>query len=144
MAEIRTATEPRHEADTINLRGIVVFGVALAVLAAIIHVMLWLLAGSLEKRERQSFPKLSAVQKDRPADFQERLKTVPEPRLQETNENDLIKLRAHEKKVLESYGYSDEKKKTIRIPIDEAMKILADPKRAAKAGLRSSKKEENK
>ena len=144
MAEIRTATEPRHEADTINLGGIVVFGIALAVLAAVIHVMLWLMAGSFEKRERQSFPKLSAVQKDRPADFQERLKTIPEPRLQETNEGDLIKLRGHEKKVLESYGFSDEKKKTIRIPIDEAMKILADPKKAEQAGLRFSAKEAQK
>jgi hypothetical protein len=141
MAEIRTATEPRHEADTINLRGILYFAVALAVLALVVHVVLWFMASGFAKSERESFPELTAVRKGRPTDFEERLKQIPEPRLQEKNEPDLIELRAKEAKVLTTYGYSDPKAKTIRIPIDEAMKILADPKLAERAGVRSLKKE---
>ena len=49
----------------------------------------------------------------------------PEPRLQERPFDDVAKLRAVEKDALEGYGWVDEKAGVVRIPIDEAIRILA-------------------
>lgn len=49
----------------------------------------------------------------------------PEPRLQERPASDVDALRAEEREVLSSYGWVNEEKGVVRIPIDEAMRILA-------------------
>jgi hypothetical protein len=49
----------------------------------------------------------------------------PEPRIQADPGLDLWRLRAHEDKVLGSYGWSDRQAGAVRIPIDRAMELLA-------------------
>ena len=48
----------------------------------------------------------------------------PEPRLQTNPRDDLRDLRMHEDQVLTSYGWVDKNAGVVRIPIDEAMKIV--------------------
>lgn len=58
----------------------------------------------------------------------------PEPRLQEKPTLDVDQLRAEEREVLDHYGWVDESAGIVRIPIDEAMRIVAErglPVRAA-------------
>jgi hypothetical protein len=56
---------------------------------------------------------------------QEAGRLPPAPRLQSTPLQDLEELRAEEEKELTSYGWVDEKAGIARIPIDEAIKIVA-------------------
>lgn len=66
---------------------------------------------------------------------------APEPRLQatiwETNgtlsspARDLDAIRTEERKTLSSYGWVDKSQGTVRIPIDEAMRLLAEREAAA-------------
>jgi hypothetical protein len=50
---------------------------------------------------------------------------APEPRLQEHPFDDVAKQRAADRPFLEEYAWVDEKAGTVRIPIDEALKIVA-------------------
>lgn len=49
----------------------------------------------------------------------------PEPRLQQAPQDDMAKLRAAEDRQLASYGWIDRPKGIVRIPIKEAMRIVA-------------------
>jgi len=48
----------------------------------------------------------------------------PEPRLQTEAPQDLRQYRADQDKILESYGWVDQKANVVRIPVDRAMDIL--------------------
>jgi hypothetical protein len=50
----------------------------------------------------------------------------PEPRLQALPLADIHAQRREEQQVLTSYGWVDEKSGTVRIPIEEAMRLLAE------------------
>ena len=50
----------------------------------------------------------------------------PEPRLQARPAADVTARRAEERETLASYGWVDERKGVVRIPIEEAMRILAE------------------
>jgi hypothetical protein len=65
----------------------------------------------------------------------------PAPHLQEGPARDLALFRAEEERTLASYGWVDEQKGIARIPIEEAMRILAErglpgPEKAAGGGGR--------
>lgn len=66
--------------------------------------------------QEQPFDNIAKLEPDRRA---------PEPRLQERPFEDITKLRAAEKDALEKYGWVDEKAGIVRIPVEEAIKILA-------------------
>lgn len=51
-------------------------------------------------------------------------KSFPQPRLQKNPIPDLKEVRAAENQVLTSYGWVDQQKGTVRIPIDQAMDLL--------------------
>lgn len=57
----------------------------------------------------------------------------PEPRLQEKPMADVETLRREESDILTSYGWVDEEKGIVRIPIDEALRIVAERGLPAKA-----------
>jgi hypothetical protein len=50
----------------------------------------------------------------------------PPPRLQERPDQDLQAFRAAEDQVLDTYGWVDKSRGVVRIPIDEAMKLVAE------------------
>ncbi len=67
---------------------------------------------------------------------QERGRAFPAPRLQEQPFVDIKQLRAEEQRLLDNYGWVDEKNGVVRIPIEEAMRLLAErglPVRGAQA-----------
>ena len=107
-----------HETTDVNVRAVLLFGAGLFVVAAVIHVLIWVLFGYLSGRE--AIP--SAREYPLAATEQNRL--PPEPRLQTNPRDDLRDLRTHEDQVLTSYGWVDKNAGVVRIPIDEAMKIV--------------------
>ncbi|HUP02961.1 MAG TPA: hypothetical protein VMU19_03150 [Bryobacteraceae bacterium] len=51
--------------------------------------------------------------------------TIPQPKLQVHEHDDLLKFRAEEDQILTSYGWVDRDKGIVRIPIDRAIDLLA-------------------
>jgi hypothetical protein len=110
--------EVHHETSDVNIRGIFIFAAGLLIAAIVIHFLVWLLfayfAGRQAATTGRDFP-LAAEQQNR---------LPPEPRLQSNPRQDLIDLRAHEDAVLGTYGWVDKTNGVVRIPIEEAMKLV--------------------
>jgi hypothetical protein len=64
------------------------------------------------------------------------LDKIPPPRLQESEPVDLVKLRQAEDFLLNRYGWIDRDKGIVHIPVEEAMRLLADPKAQDANGIR--------
>jgi len=109
-----------HEASDVNIRAIFGFGAGLAVVAAIIHVLVWLLFMYFTGREAVKAPRQF------PLAATEQQQLPPEPRLQITPRQDLQNLRAAEEKVLNGYGWVDRNAGVVHIPIDAAMQRVVE------------------
>src|SRR5262245_30833775 len=92
------------------------FGLVVAVIIVfgVVWVVLEAFASSEAKRVARS-----------PAVF-DTSREPPEPRLQLDPARDLQQMRAVENEILNSYGWVDKPTGVVRIPIDRAMKLLAE------------------
>ena len=116
----------RHEAQDVDARGICIAAGVLAVTVAVVFVAV-----------RWTFDFLGARHRSKPSEFplaaEEHGRLPPEPRLEEI---DRLEARSAEKQSgqevtseshrLDSYGWVDRKSGIVRIPIDRAMKIIAE------------------
>jgi hypothetical protein len=106
-----------HETSDVNIRAIFGFAAGLAVVAVLIHLLVYVLFNYFAAREAVRVPRqfpLSVGQDE---------KLPPEPRLQVNPRDDLQTLRSSEDAVLGGYSWVDKDKGVVRIPIDEAMKL---------------------
>jgi hypothetical protein len=106
-----------HETSDINFRGVLAFGLGLIVAAVLIHLAVWLLF--LYFSARVTTP--SGLQYPLSKGQENRL--PPQPRLQTNPRKDLSDMRATEDQLLTTYGWVDKNAGTVRIPIDQAMKL---------------------
>ena len=109
-----------HEHSDVNIRAILAFLGALLVVAAVVHLLIYVLFGYFSAREGVQVPAaypLAAAQGHR---------EPPEPRLQTDPRQDLADLRAREDELLGSYGWVDKNAGVVRIPIDAAMKLTLE------------------
>ena len=111
--------EPRrHEERDLSVRLVVAFGIALAVFGVASHYLLTALfsaySARADRRDTPS-PPLRASRAE-----------PPPPRLQENPGRDLGALREREERELSTYGWIDRDRGTVRIPIDRAMKRIAE------------------
>jgi len=109
-----------HEESDVNIRAILGFGAALAVVAAVVHLLIYVLFGYFTSRENAKVPSeypLAVAAGDR---------VPPEPRLQTNPRQDLADLRAREDELLGSYGWVDRNAGVVRIPIEAAMKLTLE------------------
>jgi hypothetical protein len=127
-----------YEKTDVQIGSIILSGVALFVMVFIVLVIVVWLFDDLKGRENRFYPSLPAlVVKERaksagPTDAQPpnlpgSLVNIPGPRLQQSETADLAELRKKEDTLLTTYGWVERKEGIVRIPIDEAMKMLADP-----------------
>ncbi len=106
-----------YERKDVNARAILWIGVVMIVAAVVIHTAVWWLFDAFDRREAQKGrPPATLVQTQRPA--------VPEPRLQTDAPADLNAVRDAQKNELETYGWIDQQKGVVRIPVEQAMTIL--------------------
>ena len=75
------------------------------------------------ERDRQEARALTV---DKPVEAEAIASAFPEPRLQVDAYGDLARLRAEEKTILEGWSVVDPVKGVARIPVEEAMKIVAE------------------
>jgi len=107
-----------HEHSDVNIKAILTFAVGLLAVAVVIHLLIWVLFRYFEGREARR------VERQFPLAATEGQRLPPEPRLQINPREDLRALREAEEQVLTTYGWVDRNAGIVRIPIEEAMKLV--------------------
>ena len=108
-----------HETSDINVRGIVLTAAALAFVALLVHLMMWLLFDYFDAREAKREPRLFPLAEGV-------VRSAPEPRLQPNPAEEMKQLREDQRRQLYSFAWVDEASGVVRIPIDLAMKIVLE------------------
>ncbi len=109
-----------HETSDVSVNGVVVFVIVLIVSAVVIHGAVWAVYKYFGAQASQA----AAVEYPLAIEAMRRL--PPEPRLQTDPRDDLAHLRRAEDDVLQSYAWIDRSAGVVRIPIDQAMKLIAE------------------
>ena len=106
------------EEDFIDFKGVYGFGIGLAVVTIIAHIlMLWMFKAEVAAVDASNPPRvypLAVLQDDR---------QPPEPRLQTNPKQELADLRAAEAAVLTGYSWVDRNNQVVRIPVTDAMRL---------------------
>ncbi len=103
------------------------FGLYLGVAILIVIGLMLLMFDTLAKREAAQSPKPAPLAVTDPNAL------PPEPRLQSNSIQDLKTIRAEEDAVLATYGWVEPEKGIVRIPVSEAMKLMAERRMAPRA-----------
>jgi len=104
----------------LDLRGIVSFGIGLALTMTVVLCLVWLLLAHWRTRQIAHDPPPSPIAEARAP------RLPPEPRLQSFPVRDMEELRAREDAVLTTYGWVDRQAGIGRIPIDRAVELLLE------------------
>lgn len=121
-----TNPDVAHEQSDVSVSGIAWFGAALFVLIALICWLMWAMFNYFEGREVAAEPRpASRITAGEP-------RLPPEPRLQgvpghETlPQVDMRQLRESQEAMLTGYGWIDQQAGRVRIPIEQAKKIIVE------------------
>jgi hypothetical protein len=114
------ATSVRHEVSDVGLTTVIGFVIGLLVSAALIYLVVWGLFLYLSGRADRRGATVGRFSQELPQP------PPPEPRLQTDPRGDLMRLRETEDRVLTTYGWVDRNAGIVRIPIDEAMKLVVE------------------
>ena len=106
-----------HESSDVDLRRITYWGVGLIAAVVLILVFLFWLFNFFSKRE-------SRLGHD-PIGIRQSTPQTTGPPLQISPRNEMAEMRSAEDKILHSYGWIDEQKGIVRIPIERAMELTA-------------------
>jgi hypothetical protein len=112
--------DPRrgHEQSDISIRGIVMFGGILAVVTGVVLLLMgWMFHYFAALEMKLDVP---------PSPLAETRRPPPEPRLQISPAENLKEMRAAEDAALNSYGWVNRQTGIVRIPIDHAIRLLAE------------------
>lgn len=108
-----------YEKRDVNVFYIACIGVVILISAVVIHAAVWRLYKAFDSREehrgRQPATLVNAQRQ-----------SPPEPRLQIDPASDLSQMQAAEDARLRSYGWVDRQSGVVRIPIERAMKLIAE------------------
>src|SRR5215510_13905754 len=114
--------EALHEPNTVNIPGVVKFLVWLSVAVMVVALLMWGLLHYFDKRKAQeALP---------PSPLAPEVRAPPEPRLQgapgsvKSLAEDIRRFREQEDQMLSSYGWIDQQNGIIRIPIEQAKKLI--------------------
>jgi hypothetical protein len=109
-----------HEEHDVDAIVITKFGIGLTIVMISTLFLVWGLFSFFVKEDGGSYtaaPPLSATGKG--------VRVPPQPRLQDKPRADLQEIRAAEEHALTSYGWVDQSKGMVRMPIDRAMDAIA-------------------
>jgi hypothetical protein len=104
----------------INVKGIVGSGLALLIIAVVVHFLIWGLLRGFDKMDDRRDVRLTPIEaaNPQPADF-------PQPRLQTTPEQDLRSIRKEEDRLIGRAGWVNQQQGTMRVPLDVAIDVIA-------------------
>ena len=130
----------RHEKSDAWVGAVVALGTGLFIVVLVIQLTVaWLFAEFKESVSREDAPLPALAAKERPR-LPRDLRKIPPPVLQQSEIVDLKRLREAEDRQLTRYDWVDADAGVVRIPIAEAMRLLADRKTAAAHGIRVAAK----
>lgn len=109
-----------HEESDVHVRAIFAYGAGLLAVLVLVASLVWLLLVSLRGRAERSDTSASPFAAEKGALL------PPEPRLQVNPREDLKQLRAAEDAVLNGYRWVDRNAGTVRIPIEEAIRLTLE------------------
>lgn len=109
-----------HETSDANLSGVVGFAAGLIVVGIVVGAIVWSLLSYFTREAARPVPA------EFPLATTALRRLPPEPRLQTDPRDDLAHLRDAEARVLASYGWIDRNAGIVRIPIEQAMKLVAE------------------
>jgi hypothetical protein len=112
--------EVGFEKTDVDATALLKFGFGLVLATAIVVLLLWRLYFVFLAQEGARQPPPPVMKADGDA------MRVPMPHLQDRPAPDLAAFRAREDDVLQSYGWVDKDASVVHIPIEEAMRILAE------------------
>jgi hypothetical protein len=118
----------RYERQDVDPGTILRFGAILMVVTGLVSLLLVPIFGWLRGREAGGDPPPP------PMGRQGRGRLPPEPRLQVAPRQDLQHIQREAERALEGYGWVDEDKGIVRIPIEEAMRLLVEREQAGAPG----------
>lgn len=108
-----------YEKRDVSPRAILYVGLGIIISAIIIHFAVWWLFGLFNESEaHKGKPPATLVNTKR--------QPPPAPRLQTNAPADLQEMRAHEKALLESYGWVDQGRGIVHIPVERAIDLLVE------------------
>src|SRR5580658_3123178 len=122
-----------HETRDVNVFQISAFGIGLLLACIVTVFAMWAMFDFFFHRENEK-----NVGNPEASMMNQRPKLPPEPRLQAEPKVELKDLRADEDAILTSYGWIDPDKGIVRIPIDQAIDIVAQkglPSKPSPAGM---------
>ena len=125
----------RYEPSDVSVRGILAFGAGLVLLVVVGHLVSGRLVAVFERQAKASHappPPMAEKRPHLPSD----LAHIPRPRLEESEVEGLRELREEEEKLLHGSGWVDRDAGMVRIPIEDAMRLLADPTFAERHGIK--------
>ena len=109
-----------HEESDVAIGGLFGFAAGLTIVLVLVCLIVLLLFKFYAAREGQAAPA------EFPLAAQQENRRPPEPRLQTDPRQDLSDLRAQEDRLLHSYGWVDRNAGTVRIPIEQAMRLTLE------------------
>jgi hypothetical protein len=128
-------TDVSYDKTETNLRPALLAGIGVVVLCLIAYGISQLTFDTFKAKARRE-PGLSALAKERPQ-LPQGIDKIPEPRLEVAEPLALERQRRLEEQLLQgSPTWVDAQKGIVRIPIAEAMRLLADPEIAKAKGVR--------
>ena len=133
MAESSNPNTSVHfEHRDVNVRSMAWVIAAIVVTAIVLHAVLYFLYAGFRSGVAESGRMPKSL--DQP-----RQQTTDQPKLQVDPATDINQLREEENKILNTYGWVDKNKGTVRIPIEQAIELVADrglhPTNSAKQSL---------
>jgi hypothetical protein len=108
-----------HFDREINVSGILKIGLALVVMAVVVHLLMWWLLRGFEAFESRKDVRLTPIERTTPQG------APPEPRLEISPSESLRLLRAQEAEVLDNAAWVDQGQGTVRVPIEVAIDAIA-------------------
>jgi hypothetical protein len=123
----------RYEKRDVEPSAVVRFGAILAVFALVTTLALLPVFSWLRAREQRHDPPPPPMGRQPPG-----VRQAPEPRLQVSPPQELEMVQRQAERELQGYGWVDEEKGVVRIPIDEAMRLLVERSAAAAAAPAAS------
>jgi hypothetical protein len=117
--QLRQSKEKGHEIRDARFSRVFVFGFGMIVLVIMAGVVIAAIVYKITIRFRSEVPP--------PPQFQAQTNELPpQPRIEVQGWRDLNNFRAAEEKQLNSYGWINKDQGTVRIPIERAMRIVAE------------------
>lgn len=119
-----------YEDKPINLRVVIKAVIALLLVAAVVHLIIWFEFRELDAYKKQVDPRVSPLQPQRyvpPGPHLEAQKPAMQGLVEQPfDQKNLAASRAQEANVLQSYGWVNEQSGVVRIPVRVAMKRFVE------------------